>query len=290
MSRTEFRAARDKLDWSIEKLAQELRVDPEKARAWDEGLKPIPRLAARRVRWLLANAERLAALEASGLPECEWLGEWEQRAEKLAEPADFEPHLKALDLHRANCATCRAREEYVAKRFPPMPPYPLAGGTEQLLVRAFGVFSKLSALLRPAVVGAFGNATNTLIVRPFIGALGGFLLAAMFLLFGLLAALVATMFGVDASFEGAGLVAFGKYILGFTVGGAVMGLLWPLSRYRPGRYLLGVIGVACAMPAIVWIEEESIFAWLQDTWIFIGGATIIFGIAVGYALDKELAA
>jgi hypothetical protein len=61
-------------------------------------------------------ADRQAALEASGLPECHWLEAWDASCTR---PSRGE--FSALVKHVRTCGVCHARDRYIAERFPPMP-------------------------------------------------------------------------------------------------------------------------------------------------------------------------
>jgi len=126
MTPEEFAIARRKLGWNDDKLAAELSVSPKAVRAWTEGTLRVPKADAKRIAWLAALTERDAALEAAGLPQCEWVKSWD--AEDLPKKdKDLEAHFKRLDDHADQCPTCQARERFVKERFGPLPEMPASG-------------------------------------------------------------------------------------------------------------------------------------------------------------------
>ncbi len=136
MTSEEFAIARGQLGWSDEQLAAELQVSPKVVRAWTDGTMRIPRRDAHWIEWHAAIAARQAALQATGLRECEWVKAWE--AEPLPKrEADLEPHFKRLDSHAEHCALCQEREQFLRARFPPMPEPP-----QSSLVAAFGAWQR----------------------------------------------------------------------------------------------------------------------------------------------------
>jgi hypothetical protein len=63
-----------------------------------------------------AAAAREAALDASGLPQCRWVEAWDAAHTNLRRD-----EFCALVKHMRSCAVCRARDRYIAERFPPIP-------------------------------------------------------------------------------------------------------------------------------------------------------------------------
>ena len=126
MTPEEFAIARGKLGWSDEKLAAELGVSPKAVRGWADGSLRIPKHEAQSVAWHAALVERQAALQAAGIPECDWVKAWE--AEPLPKRTeDLEPHFKRVETHADQCPICQERERFLRERFPPMPELPVTG-------------------------------------------------------------------------------------------------------------------------------------------------------------------
>lgn len=152
MNNREFLAARERAGLSQEAAAAACDVTPAVVAGWESGSVSIPRRYAQEMTWRAAVAERQVALAASGLPRCAWVSAWENeptpdRAKKRVQ------HLKALEAHSASCGVCRAREEFVAREFPPMPPRPLPAWMAALVWIQQRV-GRLPAWLQPVANGA----------------------------------------------------------------------------------------------------------------------------------------
>jgi len=105
---------------SRDALAAELNLTGSVVRAWEEGRISPSRTAERWLKWRVAMLDRDDALAASGLPECEELKRLATGStEHGAERGD------RIISHMAACPTCLARRNYLAERFPPLPPPPL---------------------------------------------------------------------------------------------------------------------------------------------------------------------
>jgi hypothetical protein len=152
MTGTEARAARETLELTREELASETNSTPDVVAAWEDDRMQVPRRIAMELRWRLAHAERHAALEASGLPECGWVVEWGETVVPDT-VANHRIHTEALMAHVQSCSLCIAREAYIDKNFPPMPPAPGPAwmtGFSFLMNR----IDRLPRWAQPTVVGA----------------------------------------------------------------------------------------------------------------------------------------
>ena len=152
MIASEARAARIALGLSEEALAAETNTTPAIVSAWETGRIKVPRQIAVDLTWRMAQVERFAALENSGLPECSWVAAFEAEpdAEKLG------AHNARVDrflAHHKECEICKAREAYIADRFPPMPPAPRDGWVAIVMPIAERV-QRLPAWAQPAATGA----------------------------------------------------------------------------------------------------------------------------------------
>jgi hypothetical protein len=98
----------------------------------------------------LALAEREAALDASGLPECRWMLEWRDGA---LQGGSFNKHLELGRRHTAQCPTCQARERFIREHLPPLPEPPMPEWLT-LVRRIAAWLSARPAWARPAIVGA----------------------------------------------------------------------------------------------------------------------------------------
>lgn len=152
MTPAELVRAREVLGLTQAQLATELELSEDTIEHWESGAGKVPRVYARQIAWLAAVGERQQALAASGLPTCEWATRWEAEPEPEKQEARL-ARFEALEKHGASCATCQARERYVAERFPPMPEPPLSPGLRVLHTIALGV-ARLPAWARPAALGA----------------------------------------------------------------------------------------------------------------------------------------
>src|SRR4051812_30029923 len=105
MTAAEFNAALRVLGQTDDQLAAELDVTPIVVRAWATGSTRVPRRYAEHIRWLVAGAERGAALRSSGLPDCEWMLAQEERLD----PSDTDAlstHGQAILEHAKACPVC----------------------------------------------------------------------------------------------------------------------------------------------------------------------------------------
>jgi transcriptional regulator with XRE-family HTH domain len=151
MLASEARAARIALGLSEDALAAETNTTPAIVDAWETGRIKVPRQIAVDLTWRMAQVERLGALETSGLPECAWITDFEAEpdAEKLrAQKARVERFLA----HNKECEICKAREAYIADRFPPMPPAPRDGWVAIVLPIAERV-QRLPVWAQPVATG-----------------------------------------------------------------------------------------------------------------------------------------
>jgi transcriptional regulator with XRE-family HTH domain len=151
MLASEARAARIALGLSEDALAAETNTTPAIVDAWETGRIKVPRQAAVDLTWRMAQVERLAALETSGLPECSWIAAFdaEPEAQKLrAQQARADRFLA----HNKECEICKARAAYITDRFPPMPPAPREGWVAVVMPIAERV-QRLPAWARPIATG-----------------------------------------------------------------------------------------------------------------------------------------
>ena len=152
MTAEEARAAREALGLSTAQLAREFLVDERNVIAWEKGDVKLPSSLARELDWRAAVALRQAALQQSGLPECDWVQTWEQTAHSNT-GKNFKRQISALQQHAAACTVCQSREHYVRSRFPPLPAPPRHPFAE-VLVRFNAQVHKLPPWARPIAYGA----------------------------------------------------------------------------------------------------------------------------------------
>src|SRR5687768_17277420 len=145
---TEFNAVREILGLTEDELAIELNVTPAVIRAYGAGTARIAKRHSELLEWRVAMAERVAALEESGLPECDWMKAYND----APVPKDIDAELRQLkevETHITTCDVCIARQRFENDRFGPMPPLPVSGWA-----RAFSWVERVPSWARPAAVGA----------------------------------------------------------------------------------------------------------------------------------------
>jgi hypothetical protein len=191
-----------------------------------------------------AVAERLQALETSGLPVCAWVLAWEAMPRPAA-MRDSMRHDLALMEHTRACTTCDARVQWAEARFGPWPQLRLSP-LQRLATLAATAVMKLPAWALPPIVGALA-ATGFILIRIAFFALTRGLSAGLLRSAGeavLVAAWVgaAAGFGYSAAREplrrfgrlgdyGAGIACVAAAILSYAVPSA---LLVPDSAFRTG--------------------------------------------------------
>ena len=123
MTPEELVAGRQRLGLSPEGLAAELNLTPAVVSAWESGRIRPSRRAEQWLAWRGAMLDRDEALTNSGLAEC-------QALRGLAASFGNESRTRQNEVvvaHVASCTTCLARRQFLADRFPPLPPPPLPG-------------------------------------------------------------------------------------------------------------------------------------------------------------------
>lgn len=265
MSPTELSQARARLGKSEADLAEQLDVDVEIVQGWERGERPIPRLAVRRIRWLVAGAERDEALEASGLAACDWVADWGS-APLPEDGADATlKHFELLHEHVESCPTCQARQRFIAERFGPLPRYP-AGGAVGLTYWVFDRIESIPGWLRAPVVGA-------LILAAVV---------AIRVVFAIPRILRSPVELLDL------VVALGAAAGAGAAGGMVYSIVRPPLRRlgRPGDYLTGMAVVAGYLGALILAAPiafgESLVEGTEG-WIIWAGMSVFFGLVVGHA-------
>lgn len=272
MNSMELAAARQRLGLTPDELAAELDIPPHAYRACEAGRAQLPRRTARTLAFLVAAEERRAALEASGLPSCEWIAEWDRRSPPdAATPAAMMHHLEEAQTHEAGCAVCQARDRFVRERFPDMPTPPLPGWM-RLAAATVDWFDARPAWARPALFGAAALAGMTVVRALFMLPAAG---SNPRVLLHALAAIVLA-----------------------AVAGAIGGLVYafagrPLRRIPVvGPYLAGIVAVAGYMGAIValmsLVSDEAMIGDDPVAMIFaLTFTSVLFGCVVGHQWLRE---
>ena len=152
MTPSDALAARETLGLSQQDLAAETGLTPEIVADWEAGRLKVPRHVAADLTWRVAQAEVMAGLAASGLPECAWFNRFD--AEPMPEKVSARAaHLDRLVAHVKECDACSARDAYVRVRFSPMPRPPRHGWMAIVIPIAERI-DRLPAWAKPAATGA----------------------------------------------------------------------------------------------------------------------------------------
>jgi hypothetical protein len=118
--------------------------------------------------------------------------------------------------------------------------------------------------------------------RALTGALYGAFAGALALAVGAIRIVFALAGGTRISFEE--LRGFVFYVGGFVLAGAVVGLLWPLTRTARGRYAVGVAGAGVGFFVMMQGFFGLMPAWDGARWFAWVGSTFFFGAMLGYHL------
>jgi uncharacterized membrane protein len=70
------------------------------------------------------------------------------------------------------------------------------------------------------------------------------------------------------------------YFAAFVLAGAVLGLLGPMKRTRPGRYALGVLGAGIAMLVMMRGFKGAFSQWGGAVWASALFCSLFFGVAL----------
>jgi len=269
MTPAELARARGVLGLSAEQLAVDLHLSEETIHHWEAGRSTVPAVYARHIAWRAALAERDAALAASGLPECDWVGRW-QREPAPRKLASRLRRLEKLQQHRQTCVTCQTRQRYVDERFPPLPDPPLSPGL-QAVRNISKVIERLPQAARPVAIGALVGISLVLLRWVFLLVRAGptrqvFTLGGRALLAG---ALAGAMGGIAYS--------------------VVRG---PFHRLgRPGYYLSAVTAGLTAfgtMGTIIVLFTDEPMLRQPIGWILLLGLGVLIGLFVGHSWAKDV--
>lgn len=268
MDAVEAVAARERLGLSPEQLAAELGVTEKEVRAWEADRIHISKRLARQLAWRAAVAEREAALEASGLPECEWVQAWQAKPKPQKTKALTE-HFEALNAHAEECSVCQARADYAEQHLPPLPDPP-APGWVNALQWFIGSVEKVPKWARPAVYGGVIVGVITLLRVVLVGLGQGF--------------------SIDLLGMALAGIGIGMYL------GAVGGVAYSLVRKpfralgRAGDYLTGIICMlayllAFAIPAAV-LMQDPMFSDVTG-WAILSFVAVLFGLIMGHTWFRD---
>jgi hypothetical protein len=190
---------------------------------------------------------RRKAVDASGLPRCEWMA-------ALAPPSvrTIRQRLAEIAAHTASCPVCKARNDYAFATFGPLPPVPRS--------LPVALFLKLPRWLQPPVFGAC--------------AIGAVVLANV-----IFASLGPSVVPARVAFTAIGLAMAAGALAGLAY------VVWkPLFAKlgRPGDYLRGIFVMGAYMGAVVTMMS---FISPGQRQVKSGYEAVIFGlITVGFGL------
>ena len=268
MTGAELVAARQTLGLTRDQFAAELGIPPHSYAAWENGTVKIPVRYARDIAYRAAIAERQAALSASGLPECAWVRDWEAAPQPEKLDARL-AHLESLNSHAASCLTCRARDEFVAARFGPLPEAPIPAWLQGFR-RMNDMIGRLPEWARPAAWGAL--------------ALGALTSIRVVLFFPRLARTPGSIYVPLAA------------ILAASGAGAVGGLVYyfvgrPLRRVPvAGPYFAGIASVLGYMGAIALgaaaMGKSMVRDWVELVIFLV--LSVGFGLVLGFSFFRRL--
>lgn len=117
------------------------------------------------------------------------------------------------------------------------------------------------------------------------GAMVGGALGCLFLLVGLARAALVLLGGAtleDEEFVRPALF----YVGGFTAGGALAGLLWPLHAFRGGIYVIGSVMMTVVMAACVYSQFGPVSSWGVLEWIMVPALGVLFGCALARGFTR----
>lgn len=264
----ELAAAIKQLEWAEDDLALLLDADATTMRTWLCGQRAVPRRIARQLRWHLAAKARRDALAASGLPTCDVMERWARDLVDGSVSGNPLERMERMREHEATCPTCKARDQYLADRFPRLRP-PTGGGMAGPFAWVVDRVMALPQGLRAPVTGAVALGAIVL-------ARGVFALPRLLKTPGLL-----REFGI----------ALGAAMGAGAAGGAVYSLVRPPFRRFGvvGDYLTGVTVVMAYMEALLlaapYAFGEPIAEDRTEAIIFVIVAGF-FGLLFGHGMAK----
>jgi hypothetical protein len=268
----ELAARRARLGYDLDRLAELFNAHVDEVRGWETISGALPRSLSRRLDWLLANAERMPAMERSGLPPCAW-ADAQVRGLDSKDVATVTRVVEELKRHEATCETCQRRLAF-ADTLPPLPPMPLPP-LAQAVLTVSGAIRRLPAWLRPAATGGLLFGVMTIFRAGFM------------LLFQRGTQALQAVIAVGVA------VGIGAYA------GAVGGLTYALVKKpaaRLGAFRPYVIGIACVwacllafgIPLAIFTTEQFFRSALG--WAFLAIAGGVLGGVLGRSWFRTPAA
>jgi hypothetical protein len=276
MDATEFQHARRTISEAGESLTDWLRVSHNRLIEWETGKRKIPRGRVRQIEWLLRLAENNKRLEASGLPECEWMrnvpaviqNPW--TADLANAKKELEEFDKRAEVHQQECPLCNARRAYAEKHLEPLPPFP----DSNIVVR---VSDRTPDWLLPVLIGAVG--------------LGGIVLLRLLYL---LTFLFIHWPGLVPALErfGMALLAVLAAAAAGAAGGLAVSLSRPLLKHLGalGDYMTGIVAAFAYLSALVVVSPlafNEALAGEPTDWRVIAGLSALIGVAMTFGWRRD---
>jgi hypothetical protein len=246
MTGAEFRGRRTGAELALGQVAGIAGVPTSRVDAWEKGAR-LPYLKRRKLDQALWELERDLALAEPGAPACSLLS---IRALATTDPTALE----AVAKHVRRCKDCKARGRFVRERVRPEPVtgglvLPLVGDVDRLLHRRSaddgdsrpeGFWPRVRADVAWGVTGGVAIALGFCAIAAIPAALG--LLLVLLTLISQWSAIATSFFVAEVIPEAlALLLVFPLYLAAGVVGGAIVGALRPLARWRLGSTVLGMI-------------------------------------------------
>jgi hypothetical protein len=200
----------------------------------------------------IARRERL--IDDAGVPRCGWIATHTDY-DSAPDAPTIERMVLEAEAHKISCAVCKARREYAAMHFAPLPSPPRWWRSHSGSITAFPPW------VIPAVIGAIG--------------VGGITAVRV----------IVALFGASRMSVGMGLAAVG---LGIVTGGVAGGSLHSVARAllsklgEPGDYLTGILLMAGYVAATL-AAGALLPGKLAMSAVVLVGLTVIFGLAAARA-------
>jgi hypothetical protein len=76
------------------------------------------------------------------------------------------------------------------------------------------------------------------------------------------------------------------YLVGGATGGVIAGVLWPLTKWRAGAYLVGLLVALVVSTGLMFLLEGNPLSWGIAVILTILIMTVIYGLYIGYQIWK----
>ena len=129
--------------------------------------------------------------------------------------------------------------------------------------------------------------TSSIKSRVVAGAFSGMAIAAVGLVIGAARLGLAIFAGRRFHFGLSDTLTLLSYPIGFALGGAVVGALYPMRRRWIGAILLGVIGAAVFFASVFVASKGSPTHWTSKIWLVLGLSSLILGSIAAPQFKKD---